>query len=304
MIQYRARIWKRIHRDSEYKAWMLSTKDGPVTKQVKDDHQDSAIDQAFCTRLLKLPGEIRNQIYDELLMRQCVDTEGDPTPLYRSICVTKRSHAAATYTGQTGLPMNRYEPLAYIGRHHQIWLEIFGKWASSTSFRLTEAFELQSKPISIKDRLLFRRHVSQTLPFTRYLDAEPSRVFDQSVTWFALMRACALHLNIFNVMTPGFRDSSSLDSKLRTCMEEVVRVLKGATNLDNLNIEVFLWPDCYQDSSSNVTWRGHDLPQRCNLWDGLQPLKSIQGIQEIHLHAGARLHEEWTKKNGAIKTHI
>ena len=125
MIQFRARIWKRVNTDPEYRNWMLtSTKNDPVTKQVNSSGASSEghpapPDQQFCDRFMRLPGEIRNQIYDELLKRQTVDAE--PTPLFRSIYVTKRSHAAASFTGPSLLPVNGFLPLRHIGHHRLIW---------------------------------------------------------------------------------------------------------------------------------------------------------------------------------------
>lgn len=88
-------------------------------------------------------------------MRRHAILEGDPTSL------TDR------YVSQNEVMLlQRTLVRAYIGRYRQIWLRVFGRWPSSTSFRLTDPFELQRKPTSIKDRLLFRRHLPQTLPLT------------------------------------------------------------------------------------------------------------------------------------------
>lgn len=306
MIQSEARIWKRIHKDSEYRAWVLSTKDGPITQQLKErissrSHR-GAHDQEFCDSFIRLPGELRNQIYDELLMRHAQDSDAGDTLLFRSLLVTKRSHAAACFTGPMRLPIiNHLDLLNLVGRDQRIWRELFSKWVMSAAFKLTEAFELQSKPPSIRDRLAFAQSSSQDLPFTRYRNDEASRVFDQSDPWFPLMRTCSLNLHIFNFGSPSFKDDRLLLSRLQACTREIASVLLKATNLANATINIYLWPDCYQESSSNATWSGHKrLPKMPVVWSGLEPLKSTRGIQSISIHAGSALHEEWTVADGIL----
>ena len=304
MIQFRARIWKRVHNDPEYRSWMLfNTTDNPVNKQLdeskaKSEPPQALHDQQFCDRFTHLPGEVRNQIYDELLKHESMGPE--PTPLFRSIYVTKRSHAAASFTGPTSLPVNRFTPLRYIGRHRQIWDEVSSRWTRSAKFRIIEAFELHVKPPSLKDKLLFRHHAPQDLPFKRYEKDDSSLVFEHSRPWFSLMQSCLVVIHIFNICATGFTDDRLLLARLHQCMKQIASVLQRAANMDDLNMELYLWPESYQKSSSMVTWRGQKVVlNRDLLWAGLEPLKQVQGIRTIALHTGPAIQETWSAETDA-----
>ena len=70
-------------------------------------------------------------------------------------------------------------------------------------------------------------------------------------------------------------------------MYEVADVLSRVNNLEELDVDMFLWPDRYQPSSSLASWQGQNPPNEAKVWDAIEPLKRVQGIRKIVLHAGA-----------------
>jgi hypothetical protein len=308
MIQSETRIWKRVHKNNDYRSWLLSTKDGPITQQMREGKSHKSHDEArnkqFCESFMRLSGEIRNQIYDALLVRQSKTTDEEDTILFRSLHVTKRSHAAASFSGPMWFPIISHKAiLNHVGRDQRIWSELFTRWTAAAVFKLVEAFELQSKPPSIKDKLPFTQSSTQNLPFTRYHDEESSRIFDHSFSWFSLLKTCSLNMHIFNIGSSSFEDSDFLSSRLKACMEEVVSVLSIATKLSELVVNIYLWPDSYQESSSHASWSRRQLPSIFAVWTGLEPLKSAQGIRSVSVRAGAMIHREWTAKDDTIVIH-
>jgi len=83
-------------------------------------------------------------------------------------------------------------------------------------------------------------------------------------------------------------------------MKQIASVLQRAANMDDLNMELYLWPESYQKSSSMVTWRGQKVVlNRDLLWAGLEPLKQVQGIRTIALHTGPAIQETWSAETDA-----
>ena len=306
MIQFRARIWKRIHEDSKYRSWMATTKDSQMSSQMQMASKSKlpprqTRSHMFCHNFLQLPGEIRNQIYDELL-------KGDPkrqdTPLFRSVYVTKRSHSAATSTSLAILPISRNGELKYIGNNREIWRELFSRWLDVTIFQLTEAFELRTNDssTSLRRKLKFWKHDAEFLPFTRYLSHESSRVFDNSPSWFFTMQRCVLSMHVLRIAAPEFRSSAVLISSLRSIALAVADVFKAAKDLVHLSIHIYLWPDDYQASSSIATWNGRKPPNKTLIWTGFEPIQQIPGIQSVFVTAGS-VDQGWSAKRNSKWPH-
>jgi hypothetical protein len=291
MIQFRAKVWKKIHKDQDQKHWAPTLNNKRTSEQSEGlDSSPVGQDANFCDRFLHLPGEVRNVIYDELLKRP-QSTAFDQTPLFRSIYVDKRGHAGATFSGPAWLPINPFTSLRYIGRNSQIWDEIFSRWTSSIHFTLIEAFELSSTELpSIKDRLLFRGTAAQGLAFGRYIQPEASRVFDHSNPWFPLMRSCTLKLHVFGLESPKFK-GEDLQLRLQTCTEQVAHVLKQAEEMLDLAIDVFFWPGNYLEKP---TWMHRKYrPSISAIWKAMSPLKRVESIKRLTIYAGPETTETW-----------
>jgi hypothetical protein len=312
MIQFRAKIWKRIHNGPSsrrstmtpnttalLRAMTLNTTaslrqiEGPAT--IRSDHDSQ--NARFCERFLQLPGEVRNQIYDELLQRRPQGSFGH-IPLFRTINVTKQSHSGAAFAGHAWLPINPFTSLRYIGRNSQIWDEIFSRWTSCIRFTITEAFEINNRPSSFKNRILFRQQPSQNLSFARYLDPDVSRVFENSNSWFPVMRSCTLNLHILGISAPGL-DEEEISDRILSHIKEISNILEQAKELSDIDIKVCFWPGAYCERAS---WVGHKFRINPNsLWYGVKPLKELKGIRSITVHAGSSINARWVAKDAIIE---
>ena len=119
------------------------------------------------------------------------------------------------------------------------------------------------------------------------------------------MLACSLSLHIFCIGLPAFKDEQVLIARLSYCMEQIANVLKKAPNLADLSVDLFLWSQCYPESSVLATWKGEtQLPNKDVVWEGIAPLKGIQGIKSISIRAGDEFHEDWSARDGVVITHV
>jgi hypothetical protein len=241
-------------------------------------------DRLFQKRFLNLPGEVRNQIYDELLVDQGLTLE---TPLYRSYTNGNTHHGGAQFRGTVRLPVTHKQNLCFIRQNDPIWNELFDRWCAQVRFYLFEASEVHLP----SHRLIFRRRRNKqtSILLSRYLDTDASQVFGSSSSWFAGMRTCTLSLSFFNIaalLESGSRGRHAL----RAEMVEVARVLRTAMKINCLHINVRLWPRKYKDQSWKL-W-----PSMTNgegVIGCLQPLEEIAGIERIRLFAGSLMAGYW-----------
>jgi hypothetical protein len=254
-------------------------------------------DRLFQKRFLTLPGEVRNQIYDELLVDQVVKLE---IPLFRSYINGNTHHGGAQFRGAVRLPVTSRQSLNFIRQNDPIWNELFDRWCAQVSFYLFEAFELHPP----SSRLNLRRHSGKKshVLLRRYLDTDASQVFGSSSSWFAGMRTCTLSLSLFNIA--ALLDSGSRGIyALRAEMVEVARVLRTSAKLNSLHINIRLWPRKYKDQSNG---EGVKLWPSMTSGEGvikcLQPLQEVAGIERICLFAGSLMAGYWDApdENGVI----
>jgi hypothetical protein len=254
-------------------------------------------DRLFQKRFLALPGEVRNQIYDELLIDQVVKLE---TPLFRSYTNGNTHHGGAQFRGAVRLPVSSRQNLRFVRQNDPIWNELFDRWCAQVRFYLFEAFELHLPASQLN---LLRRVNRTSVSLSRYLDTDASQVFGSSSSWFAGMRTCTLSLSLFNIA--ALLDSGSRGiHALRAEMLEVARVMKTAVKINNLHINIRLWPRKYKDQSNG---EGVKLWPSMTSGEGvikcLQPLQEIAGIERICLFAGSLMAGYWDApvENGIAK---
>jgi hypothetical protein len=111
-----------------------------------------------------------------------------------------------------------------------------------------------------------------------------------------------MKMHIFNIGSSSFQDDQLLSTRLQACMKEVASVLRTATQLADITVSIYLWPECYQESSSNASWLAFRLPNMPVVWSGLEPLKSIPGINSISIQAGVAVHQEWIVNDHVLAT--
>jgi hypothetical protein len=242
-------------------------------------------DRLFQKRFLTLPGEVRNQIYDELLVDQGITLE---TPLFRSYVNGNTHHGGAQFRGAVRLPVTHRQNLTFIRQNDPIWNELFDRWCAQVRFYLFEAFEvhLPGSSLSVLQRNSSKK---RSVLLSRYLNTDACQVFGSSSSWFAGMRTCTLSLSMFNIAALLELGSKGLQA-LREEMMEVARVLRTALKMRSLHINVRLWPRKYKDQS----WK--DWPSMTNgegVIKSLQPLQGIDGIERICLFAGDLIRGYW-----------
>jgi hypothetical protein len=107
-----------------------------------------------------------------------------------------------------------------------------------------------------------------------------------------------MNIHIFNIAAPAFLDEDVFLTRLSLCMKNLVAVLGRAEDLTDVDFEIFLWPDRYQESSSLATWRGQKLlPDMTVVWSSLDPLKNMQSIRSISVYVGSDVHDHWPRQD-------
>jgi hypothetical protein len=245
-------------------------------------------DRLFQKRFFSLPGEVRNQIYDELLVDQVVKLE---TPLFRSYTNGNTHHGGAQFRGAVRLPVSSRQSLRFVRQNDPIWNELFDRWCAQVRFYLFEAFELhpQSSQLNIRRR----RGKKPSVLLSRYLDTDASQVFGSSSSWFAGMRTCTLSLSLFNIAALLESGSRGIHA-LRAEMVEVARVLRTAEKIISLHINIRLWPRKYKDQSNGETVKlWPTMISGEGVFKCLQPLQEVAGVERICLFAGSLMAGYW-----------
>jgi hypothetical protein len=319
LIEFRLRLWQKIQSNPKIKVqpiafWIeqltngkfndvwsptwdavsndnktLSRKDigskrngGISTKSVQRDGQAS---EAFERQFLALPGEVRNQIYDELL------TSGLPfkeTPLFRSNFRDKTCHGGAVFVGSARLPETPWKALRFIGQKGPISDELFDRWCSQVRFNLVEAFEVY--PVKRWSRLRFHFKGGGTSRLSRYINSDDSRVFKSSTSWFLHMRACTLKIHLFTIDSLLKAGAKGRDA-LHSCMVKVANTMQHAAMLTNLHIDVYLWPGRYSDAKEWDSWSQDHTAE--GVVSCITPLMRICGVELIHIHGGKVIDGYW-----------
>jgi len=263
--------------------------DPEANEQVTNRQLSAEVVRDFKKRFLALPGEIRNQIYDELFT---LDHESRRRPLFRANFMGKASHGGATFLGPYRLPETPWSSLRLIGHEGALWDELFDRWCSQVSFNIVEAWPCTISTDMDKSWYSFRKKRPQASSsnLVRYINSDASQMFETSALWFRHMRVCTLRLHLFEIdalLCAGTRGKETL----RASMAEVAALLHGATMLKNLTIDILLWPSKYSRVKEWNMWsKDHpakDLP-RC-----FKPLESIPGVQRIGLYGGKVIRANW-----------
>ncbi|TLD26260.1 hypothetical protein E2P81_ATG08072 [Venturia nashicola] len=252
---------------------------------------------AFWKRFTELPGEVRNQIYDEIIQPR----EHSPNvPI--GIFLGKSYHATAVYSGSNHLPRSS---LCKQDLGSNFANEILDRWCSTVAFHLVESLELNIKPSWLGLRANSPKCSSPHLG--RYLDPAAtchlSPEFDV-VPWFPRMRKCYLKLNLFRLRSL-LKSGTVGRENFKSFLAEVADFLKRATTMTDLRIDIVLWaqkmpsakergrPKFINTDDVNYSWEASEQDTFASHLDAyFDSLKEVPGIQTIRVY-GVNLIDAW-----------
>ncbi|QDS67981.1 hypothetical protein FKW77_009199 [Venturia effusa] len=251
---------------------------------------------SFWKRFAELPGEVRNQIHDELF-----ETDTDLFTVSFGLHLGKSYHAEAVYSGTHRIPLG----LFYQQDLETDFLnEIIDRWCATVKFHLVESFELNIK--RPWPNLRAPAHKSSSLHLKRYLDPAADHIIPQlrGTIWFPRMRRCYLKLNLFCLRSLMKHDKRGREN-LGSCLSEIGVVLKQAKALTDLRIDVVLWPQKMPSMKErerpkfintddlNYRWDSSDKDNLASFLETcFAPLKEVPGIRTLRIY-GVNLIDAW-----------
>lgn len=215
----------------------------------------------------------------------------------------KSYHAEAVYAGIHELPRSL---LCQKDLGSYLFNEIVDRWCSTVRFQLVESFELDIKRPWLGLRGIVPKCSSPHLG--RYFDSATIHIIPglNAAPWFPRMRKCYLRLNFFRLRSLLKNGREGRDN-FRTCLVEMVGVLKRATTLTDVRIDVVLWPQkmpsvkererpkFINTNDLNYRWEASEKDNfASHLKACFDPLKEVPGIQTIRIYGGNLIDAWWS----------
>jgi hypothetical protein len=244
----------------------------------------------FRQRFLALPGELRNQIYDEVISINANDQSHirQFRPATGLFLYTESEHETSGPTVHIRSKLPQPQNLQFVREQDHIWEELMDRWMVHAEVELSRAIDIGGDDNSCGNyeslNCLHQSPLGSIVPRPRKArDLFPQGKLDfYKYRWIS---SCTISLSIYNVNF-NFADGPMQPhcARLHTAIREFSGNLNRTVRTTNLRINVSLWPGEYLDKS----YRGwapffeNDADVE-GLWTLLRPLKSVAGVQSVRV---------------------
>jgi hypothetical protein len=242
----------------------------------------------FRQRFLALPGEIRNQIYDEVIAGHQERQSQHSLYHLQTGRFMYTEHHSDQSSNTLFLSSDQQQPdhLHYIREGDHMWQELMDRWLIEVDCQSSQAFDLgvdgfpeESRestnslyPVSPRNSSLHIAAISRACSL-RGLNIIAHR-------W---IRTFQLTLNFYGIDFDFSQTAQDpYTSPLYTTVSQIARYLTAILKTSDVRIKINLWPGEYMEHGDHG-WEPFFASEADveGLWALLRPLKSIPGIQSI-----------------------
>jgi len=267
-------------------------------------HRHKAIE--FRQRFLALPGEIRNQIYDEVISAH----QGKRPQIPEFHSPSDPFLYTGTIDGASGWTINlrsvhpRPGYLQYVRDGDHIWRELLDRWLAGAECELFQSIDIGYNKATNKSCESMNVLPRASLSMFDHHVSEGSELFPwDRLDFFAdrWVGTCTLTLAIFSVDLNFAQAARQVKSSpLFKTINHLAFSLRHALQTEDLRIKIDLWPGEYMDTG----FHGWHALFECDadiegMWTLLAALKSLPGIQSIGVRR-LRGNALWSKKPNSL----